>query len=142
MKARNLTKETIINYGVVDRGFPAFKVGDTVEVAQIVKEGDKERTQLFLGDVLDIHNNGIASTFTVRRLGANNVGVERIFPFHAPVVQGIRLVKEGRVRRANLGYIRERLGKAARIQEKVLTKAQKEAKKQKEVQPTVESDAE
>ncbi len=127
MKAAFLTKETIMLHGVVDRNFAEFNVGDTIEVAQIVKEGDKERIQLFTGDVIGIHNNGISSTFTVRKIGANNIGVERIFPFHAPVIQGISLVKQGRVRRAKLYYVRDRIGKAARIKEKVLTKVQKEA---------------
>lgn len=128
MKAQGLTKETILDYGIIDRGFPEFKVGDAIAVSQIIKEGDKERTQLFAGDVIDIHRNGVASTFTVRRIGANNIGVERIFPYYSPIIEKIELTKRGKVRRANLGYIRERQGKAARIAEKVVTKAAKEAK--------------
>ncbi len=127
MKAQQITKETILSHGVTDRNFPEFKVGDTIEVAQYVKEGDKERLQMFLGDVIGMHNHGIASTFTIRKLGANNVGVERIFPYYSPVVQNIVLVKQGCVRRAKLYYIRERLGKSARIKEKILTKEQKKA---------------
>jgi large subunit ribosomal protein L19 len=127
MKAQHLTKETIMSLGVTDRNFPEFKVGDTIEVAQYVKEGDKERLQMFLGDVIGIHNHGISSTFTVRKLGANNIGVERIFPYHSPIIQGITLVKQGCVRRAKLYYVRERLGKSARIKERVLTKDQKKA---------------
>ena len=125
MIARTLTRETILNVGVTDRNFPNFNVGDTIEVAQTIKEGDKERTQTFQGDVIAYRNNGAASTFTVRRIGANGVGVERIFPLHAPFISAIRLVKSGVVRRAKLYYIRERVGKAARVQEKVLTKEQK-----------------
>lgn len=128
MKAQGLTKETILDYGIIDRGFPDFRVGDAIGVSQIIKEGDnKERTQLFAGDVIDIHRNGVASTFTVRRMGANNIGVERIFPYYSPIIEKIELIKRGKVRRANLGYIRERQGKAARIAEKVMTKAAKEA---------------
>lgn len=127
MKAQGLTKETILDYGVIDRGFPEFRVGDSIGVSVIVKEGDKERTQLFAGDVIDMHINGMATTFTVRRISANNIGVERIFPIHSPIIEKIELLKRGKVRRANLGYIRDRLGKSARIEEKVMTKAAKEA---------------
>jgi len=124
MKANKLTKETILNYGITDRNFPDFRVGDTIEVAQRIKEGEKERIQLFEGDVLKIQNNGIATTFTIRRIGANGVGVERIFPIHSAIISEIRVVKQGKVRRANIKYVRERLGKAARIKEKVFVKAQ------------------
>jgi len=127
MKARGLTRETILNIGQTERNFPAFNIGDTIEVSQTVKEGDKERTQLFTGDVIAMHNNGISSTVTVRRIGANGVGVEKIFPYFSPGVTGIRLVKSGIARRAKLYYVRERLGKAARIKEKVVTKEQKGA---------------
>lgn len=131
MKANKLTKETVLDYNVTDRGFPKFNVGDTIEVAQIVKEGNKERIQMFLGDVLCIKNNGIASTFTVRKMSANSVGVEKIFPYHSPVISKIKVVKKGDVRRSKLYYIRERVGKAARIKEKIEKKAS--AKKTKKV---------
>jgi len=124
MKANKLTKETILSYGITDRKFPEFRVGDTVEVDLIIKDGEKERIQPFAGDVLKIQKNGIATMFTVRRMGANGVGVERIFPLHAKTISAIRLVKQGKVRRANLIYLRERLGKAARIKEKGFTKAE------------------
>ncbi len=129
MKAAKLTKETILNYGIVERNFPDFKVGDTIEVSQLIKEGEKERIQLYEGDVIAIHTNGIASTFTVRRIGANGIGVEKIFPYHAKTVDSIKLVKHGRVRRAKLNYLRERVGKAARIKENVMFKEPKAAKK-------------
>ncbi len=121
MKARSLTRETILNLGIEDKKFPAFKVGDTIEVDQIIKEGDKERIQSFKGDVIAMHKNGISSTFTIRRIGANGVGVERIFPFYSPVISEIKLNKTGRVRRAKLYYLRDRVGKAARIEEKIKT---------------------
>ncbi|NDD54858.1 50S ribosomal protein L19, partial [bacterium] len=105
MKARGLTRETILNIGQTERNFPAFNIGDTIEVSQTVKEGDKERTQLFTGDVIAMHNNGISSTVTVRRIGANGVGVEKIFPYFSPGVTGIRLVKSGIARRAKLYYV-------------------------------------
>ncbi|PCI73818.1 50S ribosomal protein L19 [Candidatus Dependentiae bacterium] len=116
-----------MSHGVFDRNFSEFTVGDTIEVAQIVKEGNKERTQLFTGYVIGMHNHGISSTFTVRKFGANNIGVERIFPFYSPIIQDIKLIKQGRVRRAKLYYIRTRIGKSSRIKEKVLTRVQKEA---------------
>ncbi len=127
MKAAKLTKETILDYGMFDRNFPPFKVGDTIEVFQLIKEGDKERIQMFEGDVIAMHNNGVASTFTVRRIGANGVGVERIFPYYSKAIDNIKLIKHGSVRRAKLNYIRERIGKAARIKENVLTKEQEKA---------------
>lgn len=124
MKARSVTKETVMDNGVLERNFPKFSIGDTIQVSQTFKEGDKERSQLFEGDVIAMHNNGVSTTFTVRRIGANGVGVEKIFPFFSPTVASVKLIKSGRVRRAKLYYIRERLGKAARIPEKVQSKAQ------------------
>ncbi len=130
MKARGLTKETILNIGITERNFPAFKVGDTLEISQTIKDGDKERTQLFAGDVIAMHKNGISSTVTVRRIGANGVGVEKIFPYYTPNVTNIRVVKHGIARRAKLFYLRDRVGNAARIEERILTKAQKAANKE------------
>lgn len=126
MKARGLTRETILDFGITPSKFPDFKIGDALEVSQTIKEGDKERVQLFEGDVIAMHKNGIATTITVRRIGANGIGVEKIFPMYSPTITSVRLVKTGTARRAKLFYIRERVGKAARIKEKVLTKVQKE----------------
>jgi large subunit ribosomal protein L19 len=125
MKAQVLTKETIMNYGVEKRNFPIFRVGDTIEVAQIIKEGEKERVQLFQGDVISMHGTGIASTFTLRKMGANNIGVERILPYHSKNISEIKVIKKGKVRRAKLRYLRFRTGRAARVKELVLTKEQK-----------------
>lgn len=133
MKATKITKETILDIGISDRGFPVFNVGDTIEVAQVIKEGDKERIQMFEGDVIAIRRNGIATTFTVRRIGANGIGVEKIFPYHSKNVSNIRLVKQGRVRRAKLNYLRERLGKAARIEENIAVKADVKTKEAEKV---------
>lgn len=127
MKARGYTKETIREVGMIDRGFPAFEVGDAIEVAQRIIEGEKERIQLFEGDVIAIRRNGISSTFTIRRIGANGVAVERVFPFYSPRVESITFLRRGDVRRAKLYYMRSRIGKAARVKEKVLTKGQKES---------------
>ena len=126
MKARKLTRETILSYGVEKRAFPEFRVGDTIEVAQVVKEGQKERIQQFKGDVIKYRYNGASTSFTVRKIGANGIGVERIFPLYSQNVSDVRIVKRGKVRRAKLNYLRERLGKAARVKELVLTKEQKQ----------------
>jgi len=125
MKANKYTKETIREIGMYKRDFPPFQVGDAIEVTQLIKEGDKQRTQTFEGDVLAIRTNGVSSTFTIRRIGANGVAVERIFPFYSPLVQSIKFLRRGDVRRAKLYYMRDRIGKAARVKEKVLTKEQK-----------------
>jgi large subunit ribosomal protein L19 len=119
MKAKKYTRETIRDIGTEDRGWPAFAIGDTVAISQRIKEGDKERIQVFEGDVIAMHKKGISSTFTVRRIGANAVPVERIFPFYSPKIDSIKFVRKGQVRRAKLYYIRERIGKAARVAEKV-----------------------
>jgi len=128
MKAKNYTKETIKELGISERDFPAFKVGDTIAVAQRIKEGDKERTQIFEGDVIAMHKNGASTTFTVRKIGANSISVERIFPLYSPKIESVRFIRHGKVRRAKLYYMRERIGKAARVQEKVMTKEEKEHK--------------
>lgn len=125
MKAKKYTKETILNIGLKDNKYDNFSVGDTIKVAQRIKEGDKERLQIFEGDVIAKRKNGIAGTFTLRKIGAHSVAVERIFPIHSPIIESVSLVRKGKVRRAKLYYIRERIGKAAKIKEKILTKEQK-----------------
>ncbi len=125
MKAQGLTKETILSVDVKERDFPDFRIGDTIEVAQIIQEGSKERIQMFAGDVIAIRKNGIATTFTVRRIGANNIGVEKVFPYYSEMINAIRLLKRGRIRRAKLYYLRDRVGKAARIREKIIKKDRK-----------------
>lgn len=96
---------------------PAFGVGDTVKVHIKIKEGNRERIQVFEGFVLKRQNGGIAETFTVRRI-ASGVGVEKTFPVHSPWVEKIEVVKKGKVRRAKLNYMRGRTGKAAKIKSK------------------------
>lgn len=127
MKASKLTKETILDIGATDRGFPIIEPGDTVEVAQIITEGGKDRIQLFTGDVISFNKRGISSTFTVRRIGANNIGVEKIFPYYSPMISEIKVLKKGNVKRAKLFYVRGRTGKAARIKEKIESKQQESA---------------
>ncbi len=100
------------------KDLPNFKSGDTVEVDVKVVEGDKSRIQTFKGVVIAISaGHGLDKTFTVRKI-SNGVGVERIFPFHSPNIDEIKLIKEGKVRRAKLYYLRDLKGKAARIKEK------------------------
>lgn len=96
---------------------PAFRPGDRVRVHVRVREGEKERIQIFEGDVIARRMGGVRSTFTVRKV-SDGVGVERIFPLHSPTVDKIDVIRKGRVRRAKLFYMRERTGKAARIKEK------------------------
>lgn len=96
---------------------PEFKAGDTVRVSVEIKEGNKARIQDFEGVCISIRGEGTGKTFTVRKIGANNVGVERIFPLYSDSIKGIKVVRRGRVRRAKLYYLRDRQGKAARIKE-------------------------
>ncbi len=96
---------------------PKFNPGDTVAVHIKVLEGDKERIQVFEGVVMQRHGSGINETFTVRKV-SDGIGVERIFPLHSPNIEKIDRVRGGNVRRARLYYLRDRKGKAARIDEK------------------------
>lgn len=96
---------------------PAFRVGDSVKVHVKVTEGEKERIQVFHGMVIAMKGGGVGSTFTVRKI-SDGVGVERIFPLYSPLIARIEVVRQGRVRRAKLYYLRSRRGKAARIEEK------------------------
>ena len=96
---------------------PAFNVGDTVKVHVKIKEGNRDRIQIFEGFVLKRQNGGIGETFTVRRI-ASGVGVEKTFPIHSPLVEKIEVVKRGKVRRARLHYMRARTGKSAKIKSK------------------------
>ncbi|WP_457564313.1 50S ribosomal protein L19 [Caminibacter sp.] len=99
------------------KNIPEFKAGDTVRVAVEIKEGDKTRIQNFEGVCISIRGQGTGRTFTVRKMGANNIGVERIFPLYSDSIKDIKVVRRGRVRRAKLYYLRDRRGKAARIRE-------------------------
>lgn len=95
---------------------PLFRAGDTVKVFVKVKEGEKERIQLFQGVVIARKHGGIRETVTVRKI-SNGIGVERIFPLHSPIVDKVEVVQRGRVRRAKLYYLRAIKGKKARIEE-------------------------
>ncbi|MDO4552846.1 MAG: 50S ribosomal protein L19 [Bacillota bacterium] len=96
---------------------PELRIGDTVKVYIKIKEGGKERIQVFEGYVLKKQNGGISETFTVRKI-ASGVGVEKTFPLHSPLVDRVEVIRHGEVRRAKLNYMRQRTGKAAKIRSK------------------------
>ena len=93
---------------------PHFEIGDVVDVHCRIREGDKERTQVFTGTVISRKGRGINETFTVRRI-VNNEGVERIFPLHSPNVLDVKAIRSGKTRRAKLYYLRKRTGKSVRL---------------------------
>ena len=97
---------------------PVINIGDTVCVHNKIKEGTRERIQMFEGTVIARHGGGISETFTVRRV-AYGVGVEKTFPLHSPNVAGIDVLRSGKVRRAKLYYLRDRVGKASKVKEKI-----------------------
>ncbi len=97
---------------------PAFEVGDTVKVHVRIKEGQKYRIQVFEGTVIAKRHGGIQETFTVRRV-AHGCGIERVFPVHSPVVDKVEVVRHGKVRRSKLYYLRDRVGKAAKVKESI-----------------------
>ncbi|MDD6270253.1 MAG: 50S ribosomal protein L19 [Oscillospiraceae bacterium] len=97
---------------------PVISIGDTVKVHVRIKEGDKSRIQIFEGTVIAKKHGGISETFTVRRL-SHGCGVERVFPLHSPVVEKVDIIRKGKVRRAKLYYLRDRVGKAAKVKEQI-----------------------
>lgn len=97
---------------------PVFHVGDTVRVSAKIKEGSRERIQIFEGTVLKRQNGSSRETFTVRK-NSNGVGVEKTWPLHSPSVENIEVIRRGKVRRAKLNYLRDRIGKAAKVKELV-----------------------
>ena len=97
---------------------PAFEVGDTVKVHVRIKEGQKYRIQVFEGTVIAKRHGGIQETFTVRRV-AHGCGIERVFPVHSPVVDKVEVIRHGKVRRSKLYYLRDRVGKAAKVKENI-----------------------
>ena len=102
---------------IQNKEIPSFRAGDTLRVAVEIVEGDKKRIQNFEGVCISIRGAGTGKTFTVRKIGANNIGVERIFPLYSESIKGIDVLRRGKVRRAKLYYLRSRKGKAARIKE-------------------------
>ena len=95
---------------------PQFEVGDTIRIDVNIREGDRERIQVFEGTVIARKGSGVSETFTVRRV-SYGVGVEKVFPVHAPSIEKIETVRHGKVRRAKLYYLRDRVGKSAKIKE-------------------------
>lgn len=97
---------------------PELNIGDTVKVHVRIKEGDKYRIQVFEGTIIAKKHGGIHETFTVRRV-AHGCGIERVFPVHSPIVDKVEIVRKGKVRRAKLYYLRDRVGKAAKVKEAI-----------------------
>ena len=112
----DLIKE--LNKEQLQKEVPSVKVGDTVRVHVKVKEGSRERIQVFEGAIIAKKHGGIEETFTVRRI-SYGVGVEKVFPVHSPIIEKVEVVRSGKVRRAKLYYLRGRVGKSAKIKEKL-----------------------
>lgn len=104
--------------GQLKSEIPELNVGDTVRVSVRIKEGDRQRTQMFEGTIIARRGGGISESFTVRRI-SYGVGVERVFPVHSPNVEKVEIVRRGRVRRSRLYYLRGRVGKAAKVKEQL-----------------------
>ena len=108
----------VISESSMKKEVPAFNVGDTIKVHVKIQEGDKSRIQVFEGTVIAKKHGGISETFTVRRV-AHGCGIERVFPLHSPVVDRVEVIRKGKVRRAKLYYLRDRVGKAAKVKEQI-----------------------
>ncbi len=109
--------EAFVNEQLKDN-VPEFNIGDTIRVHNRIKEGNKTRIQMYEGTVIARHGGGISATFTVRRV-SYGVGVEKTFPLHSPNVEKVDVIRRGSVRRAKLYYLRDRVGKAAKVKEKI-----------------------
>ncbi|CAN5665616.1 50S ribosomal protein L19 [soil metagenome] len=107
----------LVDIGNLRDDVPDFRAGDTVRVHVKVTEGNRSRIQVYEGDVIARRGSGVRETFTVRKISFNAVGVERTFPVHAPVIDHIEVARRGKVRRAKLYYLRDRVGKKAKIKE-------------------------
>lgn len=108
----------IIESSSMKAELPQFSIGDTVRVGVRIREGKNERIQMFEGTVIAIKGSGISKTFTVRRV-SYGVGIERVFPMHSANVDSVQVVRKGKVRRAKLYYLRDRVGKAAKVKEDI-----------------------
>ena len=105
--------------GMMKENAPEVKIGQTVKVHVKIREGERERIQVFEGTVIARNNSGIAETSTVRRI-SYGVGVERVFPVHSPNVEKVEVVRSGKIRRAKLYYLRDKVGKAAKLKEQIM----------------------
>jgi large subunit ribosomal protein L19 len=114
---RNKYIENFEKAQVAEKTIPDFRAGDTVRLAVTIKEGDKSRIQAYEGVCIAKRGQGTGATITVRKIGANGVGIERIFPIYSDSIEEIKVIRRGRVRRAKLFYLRELAGKKARIKE-------------------------
>ncbi|KIM09207.1 MAG: 50S ribosomal protein L19 [Sulfurovum sp. PC08-66] len=114
---RNKYIESFEAAQIAQKQVPEFKAGDTIRLAINIKEGDKSRVQNFEGICIAIRGEGTGKSFIVRKMGANNIGVERIFPLYSESLVSVEVLRRGRVRRAKLFYLRELRGKKARITE-------------------------
>lgn len=113
-----MNRTDLVDIASLRNDVPDFRPGDTVRVHVKVTEGNRSRIQVFEGDVIARKGSGVRETFTVRKISFNAVGVERTFPVHAPVIDHIEVVRHGKVRRAKLYYLRDRVGKKAKIRER------------------------
>jgi large subunit ribosomal protein L19 len=114
---RNRYIESFEQAQIEAKDIPDFRAGDTVRLGVEIKEGDKKRVQAYEGVVIAVRGQGTGRTFTVRKIGANSVGVERVFPVYSDSLKTIDVIRKGKVRRAKLNYLRGRRGKAAKIKE-------------------------
>ena len=108
----------VITEGQIKENKPEFNIGDTVKVHVKIKEGNRERVQVFEGTVIAKRGGGVSETFTVRRI-SYGVGVEKVFPINSPNVEKVEVVRRGKVRRSKLYYLRDRVGKAAKVKEQL-----------------------
>lgn len=114
---RNKYIENFEKAQIAEKNIPDFRAGDTVRLSVTIKEGEKTRVQNYEGVCIAIRGEGTGRTINVRKIGANGVGIERVFPIYSDSIQDIKVIRRGRVRRAKLFYLRNRAGKAARIKE-------------------------
>ena len=111
----------VVEQGQITNSYPDLEVGDYVKVHLKIKEGTRERIQIFEGTVIARKGSGLSESFTVRRV-ASGVGVERILPIHSPKIDKIETIRKGQIRRAKLYYLRDRVGKSAKVKEKLAKK--------------------
>jgi large subunit ribosomal protein L19 len=114
-----------VTEGQIRNDLPKFEIGDTVKVGIKIKEGTHERVQFFEGVVIKMHHGGIQKTFTTRSI-SYGVGVERTYPVNSPLISSIEVLRHGKVRRAKLYYLRNRVGKAAKLKERLVSKSKNE----------------
>ena len=117
LSMKNKYLENFEKNQIASKEVPSFRAGDTLRLSINIKEGEKTRVQKFEGVCISLRGSSVSKTFTIRKIGANGVGVERIFPIYSDSIVDIQVLRRGKVRRAKLYYLRDREGKAARIKE-------------------------